>query len=375
MNEVDTLYLGANVPDVVYLGSKQVWPDSTGYYIHLSQYSWSLSSPISATTSIIVETNLSSWDVSVNSSYSWITATKTSNTSAQISVTANAGSSSRYGVVNFVSNGTTYASLEIYQTGTTVITISISPTSINCAAGSQTCAVTVTSSVSGWEVSSSDNWLTPTKTSTSSAQISIDENTSSTRSGHVYFTYCGTTYATLNVSQASPVVITIVPTEMNFEHTGGTNLVVVTSNVTGWSVSSSSSWLTATKINEEYASIEVPSNTSSIRQGEVYFTYGGTTYATLSVLQKSTPVIHISISPDFIDCDASRQTHTITVTSSVTGWTVSSNLSWLRATKTNEIMASVLVGSNTTGRERSGDIYFKYNDITCATLTVEQSYE
>lgn len=98
------------------------------------------------------------------------------------------------------------ASTAITLTQQGQIIISVSPTTWSAPSAQTTTALTVSSNVSGWNVSASTSWL---HTSISSNTINVTADTSteagSARTGSISVYYNGTVYATCNVTQAKAV--------------------------------------------------------------------------------------------------------------------------------------------------------------------------
>ena len=103
-------------------------------------------------------------------------------------------------------SGATSAGTAITLTQLGQVTINVSPTTWSAPSAQTTTALTVSSNVSGWDVSASTNWL---HTSISSNTINVTADTSteagSARTGTISVYYNGTVYATCNVTQAKAV--------------------------------------------------------------------------------------------------------------------------------------------------------------------------
>ena len=98
----------------------------------------------------------------------------------------------------------------------------------------------------------------------------------------------------------------------------------ISASTNEWVVSSSDSWITATKItnNEIYYSI-TENTSSSNRTGYIYFKVDGETLATYEIVQ-TTQEIFIVVTPAFVNLQNGLATGgTLSVSSNTTNWTVS----------------------------------------------------
>ena len=170
-----------------------------------------------------------------------------------------------------------------------------------------------------------------------------------------------------------PASISVSPTELNFDATGGDKTVTITS--TGeWSVAyTSEGWfeLSATfGQNGDKITITADPNTEDERYGYIDF-YCGNSSTSVSITQ-SAKEHSVSVTPTEIKAEAEGGKYEITVTST-DEWTVTAD-NWIRLSAdkgNNGDIVTLSIDYNETAGERTGTVTFDCKGKT-ATVTVTQ---
>jgi phosphotriesterase-related protein len=308
-------------------------------------------SSASGTTTFTVTSNI---DWSVSESSSWLTATKTDDTTLTVSYDENTSVDSRSAEITVSGAGVTSQNIMINQSGVSP-TLSVTPVSRSISAASGITTFTVTSNID-WSVSESSSWLTATKTDDTTLTVSYDENTSvDSRSAEITVSGAGVTSQNIMVNQSgvSPI-LSVTPVSRSISSASGTTTFTVTSNI-DWSVSESSSWLTATKTDDTTLTVSYDENTSvDSRSAEITVSGAGVISQNIMVNQSGVSPI-LSVTPVSRSISSASGTTTFTVTSNI-DWSVSESSSWLTATKTDATTLTVRYDENTSVASRFSEI-------------------
>ena len=208
-----------------------------------------------------------------------------------------------------------------------------------------------------WTAISNDPWITVTKNEAGNAvAIEIQRNPQmESRQGSITFRGVEISY-TVNVNQeAAPEELQPNSSELYFPYYGGSNQVLVNSNV-DWTVSSESPWISVVK-NDIGTAITVelkPNETASSRQGTIVIK-GVNLVCTVSVTQAGASE-QIQLDRTELSFPYHGGSDQILVTAN-TDWSVSSDVSWI-STEKNSINTAfaVKVEPNNTTEIRSGVI-------------------
>ncbi len=195
------------------------------------------------TTTFTVTSNI---DWSVSESSGWLTATKTDATTLTVSYDENTSIDPRSAEITVSGAGVTSQNIMVNQSGASPA-LSVTPESASVSSAPGTTTFTVASNID-WSVSESSGWLTATKTDTTTLTVSYNENTNvDPRSAEITVSGAGVTPQNIMVNQsgASPI-LSVTPESRSISPASGTTTFTVTSNI-DWSVSESSTWLTAIK--------------------------------------------------------------------------------------------------------------------------------
>jgi hypothetical protein len=158
--------------------------------------------------------------------------------------------------------GTGYSS--VTQVNTINPTLSVSKSSLSLAGNASNDIFTVTSNAS-WTVSCNNTWCTAA-VSGNQVTVSVNDNLSgAVRIATVKVAVSEQLYQNVTVTQAKPT-LTVSKTEVNFGkqaiNNDASNGIVVTSNVSLWSVSSNQNWCTVSKRGTNGVYISLNANTT-----------------------------------------------------------------------------------------------------------------
>jgi outer membrane lipoprotein-sorting protein len=252
----------------------------------------------------------------------------------------------------------------VEQSGTTGL--SVSPAAVIFASNGGTQHLSVTADA-GWTAVSSASWLSvsPAASSISGTLVVTAEAHSggSARTAAVIVTD-GSITQTVTVTQvgtsSSGTALMAVPAALDFDASGGTLNVVVTSN-TNWTAVSSATWLTLTPASgtgDGLATVTAAANTGEARTATVTVA-GGDISVTVTVTQApaTASAFILTVAPVTLDFNAAGGTLNIAVASN-TNWTAVGSATWLTfspASGANDGTVGVTAAANT-GAARTGTV-------------------
>jgi len=165
--------------------------------------------------------------------------------------------------------------------------------------------------------------------------------------------------------------LSVTPESRSISSALGTTSFTVTSNI-NWSVSESSSWLTATKTDATTLTVSYDENTRvDPRSAEITVSGTGVTSQNIMVNQSgASPAL--SVTPESRPVSSAPGTTTFTVTSNI-DWSVSESTGWLTATKTDTTTLTISYDENTSIDPRSAEITVSGAGVTSKSIMVNQS--
>ena len=208
-----------------------------------------------------------------------------------------------------------------------------------------------------WTAISNDSWISVTKNDAGNAVAVEIQRNAKIESRQGTFTIHGVEQSyTVTVNQeAAPEELKPNSLELYFPYYGGSNQVLVNSNV-NWSVSSESPWISVKKNDAGTAiTVELQSNESaSSRQGTIIIK-GVNLICTVSVTQAGASE-QIQLDRTELSFPYHGGSDQVLVSAN-TDWSVSSDVTWI-STKKNDINTAfaVIVEPNTTTESRNGII-------------------
>ena len=337
-----------------------------------------LAAPYLASVSEIAVTASGSWNL--RSDASWLTIQATDNkTTLTLSYTENIESVERVGsmILTLDADNTIAASITVTQAAAGTLSLLVSPASLDAPAetGMQTIDVTATGS---WRVNSDESWLTANKVNDKLLTLAYANNTGGERNARATLTLDDDNSITADVAvtQVGGMhSIVVNPTTLDVPAIASTNTVTVTA--TGdWTVSSDQSWLTTTKTNATTLTLASTENTGAERTATatLRLTTGNNVTANLIVTQVAADAPSLLVNPAELDVPAISNTPSSVTVTATDDWTVSSDESWLTATKTSATTLT-LASTENTGAERTATATMKLttNNSITADVTVTQA--
>jgi len=218
--------------------------------------------PESGTVNFSVSANV---DWTVSDDASWLTATKTDETTLSVSYEANSSTSSRTANIT-ASGGGLSETVTLTQAGASAY-LDVSPDSESVSVESGTVNFSVSANVE-WTVSDDASWLTASKTDETTLSVSYEANSStSSRTANITASGGGLS-ETVTVTQEGEAIAYYIDLSSNSVTVGcvcGAASITVSSNV-DWSVSSDESWLVPTKTDASTLTLDFEDNTGGIER-------------------------------------------------------------------------------------------------------------
>jgi hypothetical protein len=194
----------------------------------------------------------------------------------------------------------------------------------------------------------------------------------------------GSVRCVLNVPGPAPTLsVGTNPVNVVASESSGNTSVVTTNISSGWSATTSDSWITFTrssgKSGQSVIFSATANPTSSVRHGYITVSATGATSVTIDVIQAGTPTPTISVSPTTATFAAAGETKTFTVsttnfsgtpTATAIDSATSSTASWITSATISGSTLTVVAAANT-GAERTATVTLTAGTAT-ATVTVTQ---
>jgi hypothetical protein len=318
------------------------------------------------TTNFTVNSNID-WNVTKDAS--WLTVTKTNNTTISITYTENTTNNSRTANIK-VSGGGLEKTVTVNQGVKAPPELVISPVSreVNPVAGTTTFSV---ASNVDWSVKSvSASWVKATKTNNTTISISYEANAGNVSRSASITISGGGIEKTVTVIQAG-IILTVTPTSREVTPVAGTTSFTVNSNVT-WSIKNvSATWLTATKANNTTINVSFNENTTTNSRSATITLTAGAVEKTVTVTQNKPVPVVLQVTPNSREVGPESGTTSFTVNSNVE-WIPSESSTWLTATKTNSTTISVNFMANTSTNSRSASIKVSGGGIEKTVSVIQQ---
>ncbi|MEN8229887.1 MAG: BACON domain-containing carbohydrate-binding protein, partial [Bacteroidota bacterium] len=309
-------------------------------------------------------------DWSVYENATWLTATKTDESTITINYNTNLSTSVRIAVVTAEGKEGLSEMVAVTQAGAAV-SIEVDPLSESVDAVSGTLTFSVNANVD-WSVSDDAAWLTAVKSDETTINVSYEANTSDNpRIATITIEEPGGITVTVSVTQSGETItMDVSPKNISVSPISGTTDFSVNSNVE-WNVSHDASWLTTAKTDTTTISVSYEANTSTSPR-TAGITVEGTSGVTetVTVTQAGEEVI-LEVSPLSENLDASSGTTTFDVNSNVE-WNVTDEASWFTAVKSDETTINVSYDANTTTTSRTASITVTGTGGVTVTVTITQ---
>jgi predicted metal-dependent phosphotriesterase family hydrolase len=249
--------------------------------------------------------------------------------------------------------------------------LDVAPDSIPVSSASDTVSLQIHSNIE-WTSSENAGWLTALKTDSGTLTISIDENTSVIPrsavirvSGHDVMPHEITVY-----QDGALPFMSITPDTSYVNSSQGTAAFTVTSNVE-WTAGEIADWLTVLHADSSLLTVNVDENKSIyLRSAVITVSSPNAASKNIIVIQEGASPI-LSVSPESLSIGSGSGENTFTVASNM-DWSVSDNADWLTATKTSELIISVMYDENTNLYSRTAEITISGVDEYAQTISVVQ---
>jgi hypothetical protein len=320
-----------------------------------------------AAQTVTITTTAPSWVATPSDE--WVTLTPQDD-ELRVSVSENSSTESRSATITITAGMAPERTITVTQNPHT---LSVSLSSLSFGA-SETAAqsVTVTTTVSSWNMTTNDSWIQLTKQG-DDIRVTVSSNSStSLRSGTVSVT-AGTLERTVTVTQegVSPA-LSVSPTSISFTASEtAEKTVTVTTTASSWNATKTDDWIKLTNQGNTIRVTVLSNSSTSPRSGTIKVT-AASLERTVSVTQEgAVSEDYISVSPQSFSFEAVASNETVTVTANVSSWNATTTASWLTLTKQNSTTLSVSATANTTSSTRSATIGFTAGTAS-VTVSVSQ---
>jgi hypothetical protein len=298
----------------------------------------------SGNSSINVSSNIS-WSVSENTN--WLSVSKSSS-SFSIQCNANETTNQRTATIT-VSGGSLSRQVQIIQErGPDKLEVNQLSKSFTHTGGNST--INVDANIS-WSVNESTDWLSVSKSSNSFSIQCNANDTTSQRSATITVSG-GTLSRQVQVTQSpAPEKLDVSPTSKNFNYTGGSGSITVSSNLS-WNVTESKNWLTVSKTSTSF-SIQCDANDTTSQRSATITVSGGSLSKQVQITQGPAPE-RLDVSPNAKNFIYSGGSVSINVSSNLS-WNATESTDWLTVSKSDNSF-SIQCNANDTTSQRSATI-------------------
>jgi hypothetical protein len=324
-------------------------------------------SPAAGTATFTVTSNID-WNISENTS--WLTATKTNNTTLTVTYDENISVDARSAVITLSGTGVSDQTVTVNQAGATPV-LSVTPASQNVTSAAGSITFTVNSN-QDWSFTENSDWFSASKTDNSTLTVTYNENLIvDQRSAIITISGNNVSDQTATVVQegADPV-LDVTPSSQTVSSSAGSFNFTVSSNI-NWTFSENADWITATKTDNTTLTVTYNENTVvSARTANITISGTGVSNQTVSLSQEAaTPVLNVD--PNSQTVGSSSGSVTFTVNSNV-NWTISENATWFSAVKTNNQTITINYDENTAVNSRSANITITGPGVSNQTVSLNQ---
>jgi hypothetical protein len=299
-------------------------------------------------STITVNSNIS-WNVNVTSN--WLSVSKSSN-SFSIQCNANDTTSQRTATIT-VSGGSLSRQVQITQSPAPE-RLDVNPTSKNFSYTGGSDSVTVSSNLS-WNAIENTDWLTVSKSSNSFSIQCNANDTTSQRTATITVSG-GSLSRQVQITQSpAPERLEVSPTSKNFNYTGGSDSVNVSSNLS-WNVTESKNWLTVSKTSASF-SIQCDANDTTSQRSATITVSGGSLSKQVQITQGPAPE-KLEINPTSKIFSEAGGSVSINVSANIS-WNVSENQTWLSIISSNGVndgTFSIKCDANSTVNQRNATV-------------------
>ena len=322
----------------------------------------------SGSYSFTITSNIS-WSVSEDAS--WLTVTKTNNSTLTVNYNENILVTSRSAGIVVSGPGVESQTITLNQQGANP-ELSIEPPSASVQASSGSLSFTVTSNVD-WSVSENSTWLTATKTNASTINVSYDENTIvNSRSSTITVSGPGVSSQLVTVTQggATPV-LTVSPSSQTVNSGSGSISFDVQSNIE-WNFSENSDWFIASKTDPTTLTLTFDENLSvTPRSANISLSGPGVTARIVSLSQNGAEPI-LTVNPTSADVNSDAGSVSFNVTSNIY-WNYSETYDWIQIMQSDYNTLIINYDANNSPGSRSGTITLSGTGVSPKTITITQT--
>jgi len=348
--------------------------------LNVSEIAATIASKTDTTKAIDVTSN-TNWTATSNES--WLTVTpKSSSFDSQIIIAAseNKTTITRTGTIIVSAIGAGSRTITITQEAGEP-TLSVSNLKSIFSTKIDTISVSVTSNTK-WTVSTIDNWVTISAAIDSSNAIvklySVANSTIVPRTATIIFSAVGINPESITVYQSADTVLTVSKTATIISSkTDTTSSIDVTSN-TAWTVKSSDSWLTTSKLlgnsNETIVLFATQNSTILSRSATITVKAIGSQDKIVTVTQLAGDTV-LTISKNTFAVQSNIDTILVNITSNAT-WTALAPQSWVSispSNKTGNGVLQIIIAKNNSVLSRTANITISINGAKEQIISIIQS--
>jgi hypothetical protein len=309
---------------------------------------------------------------SVSDDVSWLTATKTNESTITVTYDENPYSNSRTGHISASGSGVS-ENVSLIQSGSEAY-LDVSPNTREVNSSSGTTSFNVSANVY-WDVSDDASWLTATKTDDYTITINYNENTSTnSRTSNITVNGTGGLSEVVTVVQNGTFYINVSPNSKTVNSSSGTATFEVSSNVV-WSVSDDASWLTATKVDGSTISVSYDANSSTNSRTANITASGSGVSETVTLTQSEPDAVTLYITPDYQEVPPDAGSIFLSINSN-SGWEISDDAEWLTVNPFEGIYDDTITATftrNDSESSRIATIFVSSGEINVSAVIIQNS--
>ncbi|MDR0394074.1 MAG: hypothetical protein LBH77_02835 [Tannerella sp.] len=285
---------------------------------------------------------------------------------------------SRKATITITAGDAMPVTVSVEQTAKEINTLSVNPTSLSFdgnETGEKT--ATITSNAPSWDATCDASWLRLSQQDkTLKVSVSTKNTGTADRTADVRITAGNAPALSMKVTQTVALYLTVSPTSLSFgvNETNDVKTLTINTNCSSWNVTSSTSWLSATKSGNTLRVRVNSANTgSSSRQAEIKITASGVPDVIVKVTQAEST--YLNVTPTSLSFEA-KETSTKQVsvsTNASSAWEATASASWVSVTKSGNNAFNVKVTANTSTSARNATITVKADNAPNATVSVTQN--
>ncbi|MGC9342696.1 MAG: BACON domain-containing protein, partial [Bacteroidales bacterium] len=318
---------------------------------------------------------------SITDDADWLTATKTDGSTITVNYEEFLSADNLTRSASITASGTGGVSETVtitQESSNKVADISAGPGNRNVSAAAGSTTFRVIASGDAWSLIPANDgatWLTAVKSNDTTITATYDENTSGiSRIGKICVTapwMSGQTMDLTVTQSETSAYLDIFPTSKLVSKASGRYTFSVSTNI-DWDVTDDVTWLTATRIDQSSFLVAYGDNTPNVQRTANILVTGSEGISKTVTLTQAGETPYLEIFPTSKLVGTGSGSTTFSVSTNV-DWSVTDDVSWLTATKTDASTISVSYEENISASQRTAHITATGAEGVTETITVSQA--